>query len=1026
VNITNLAIQNSRITILSIILATLIGLSTYLSYPSSEDPSIVIRNAVVSAQYPGMAAERIENLITEPLENALRSIAEIDEIKSTSRIGSTRIDVSIHDWVEDLDPVFQDIRNKVDDAKSELPADTYPPSVNDDYGLTAIATVALWSDGFSLAEMRVVARDLRKKLYTLDGVKRIEFYGIQDERIYLEMDPGKLSNLGISPREIFAELVHQNVIKPSGTIHVNGKALVLEPSGDFDTVKDISNVVFAIPGGRQIARLGDIVNVKRGYADPPQSPVFYNGKAAIVLSISTVEGTNNVEFGKELKATVAKLQNDLPIGLVLDFASFQPDLIETAVQGAVSNVYQTLAIVLLVVMVFLGLRTGLIVGFFVPLTMLTGIIVMRLLEIELQRMSIAAMIIALGLLVDNGIVIAEDIRVRLEKGVEKVKAASGAGGTLAVPLLVSSLTTICAFLPMLMLEGGAGDYVRSLSQVVAILLLVSWVLSMTITPAMSVWFMKISSAQSSETKPYTGVIYQLYRKALFAILRARTIFIIVLVVLLVGSLKILTYVPTEFFPLGERDQFLIYIDFEAGTDVQEVQAKLSATTRWLADPEKNPEIANHIAYIGGGGPRFFLSLSPVEADPHKAFILVNTKRSDQVSDVISRTNEFLLSNMPEARADAKKMWFGSTEPGQVEIRIIGPDSDILAKTSEQVMDAFHSVPGTTGIKHDWENKVPKLIVDIDQAKARRAGVTTSDIAEALNVTFSGTALSDYRERDQSIPIVLRANEDIRTSLHGLQQVRISSSSQNQSLLLSQVATIKAKWQFGKIKRRDQQRTLTVEARNPYISSTKLVEAMQPTLNNLNLPAGYRWEIGGEVADQAEANGKLFAILPLALAAIIVLIVGQFNSFRRGAIVIATIPLMMIGGVLGLVIMGAPYGFMVLLGFFSLAGILINNGIVLIDRIEIERAEGKEPLDAIWAACHARFRPILMTMLTTVLGLIPLILFGGALFYGMASVIAFGLIVATVITLGFVPVMYTLLFKVQTDKTTLQKQFNSWD
>ena len=1024
-NITELAIQNSRLTVMGIILATVLGISTYLSYPSSEDPTIVIRNAVVSAKYPGMSAERVEKLLTEPLENALRSIAEIDDIKSTSRTGSTRIDVTIHDWVDDLGPVFQDIRNKVNDARTELPADTKAPSVNDDYGLTAIATVALWSDGFTLAEMRDVARELRKKLYTLSGVKRIELYGVQEERIFLEMDPGKLANLGVSPQEIFASLIQQNVIKPSGTINVEGKAIVLEPTGDFENLDDISNVVFSIPGNNQVARLGDIVDVSRGYADPPQSPVFFNNHAAIVLSISTVQGTNNVEFGKDLKSMVANIQNKLPIGFVLDYASFQPDLIETAVQGAVSNVYQTLAIVLLVVMLFLGLRTGLIVGFFVPMTMLTGIIIMRLLEIELQRMSIAAMIIALGLLVDNGIVVAEDIRVRFEKGVSKVTAAKGAGSALAVPLLVSSLTTICAFLPMLMLEGGAGDYVRSLSQVVAILLLVSWALSMTVTPAMSVWFMKVTPKQKSADTPYSGLIYQLYRKALFAILKARTIFIVTLVVLLLGSLKVLTYVQTEFFPLGERDQFLVYIDFEAGTNVLEVQTKLAKTTSWLANKTENPEIASHIAYVGSGGPRFFLSLSPVESDPHRAFILVNTERADQVNSVIERTNAFLLNNMPEARADAKKMWFGSTEPGQVEIRIIGPDSAVLASASETVIDAFHKIAGTTGIKQDWENKVPKLMIEIDQIKARRAGVTTSDIADALNATFSGTSLSDYREGDKTIPIILRATDDIRTSLHGLRQVQVFSPTENKALLLEQVATVKARWQFGKIKRKDQQRTLTVEARNQFISSKDLMDKMTPALEALNLPAGYKWEVGGEVEDQAEANGKLFAMLPLALAAIIILIIGQFNSIRRGAIVIATIPLMMIGGVMGLVIMGAPYGFMVLLGFFSLAGILINNGIVLIDRIETERATGLEPLDAIWSACHARLRPIIMTMLTTVLGLIPLILFGGALFYGMASVIAFGLIIATVITLGFVPVMYTLLFKVQTDKQTLEKQLEAW-
>ncbi|MEM8986619.1 MAG: efflux RND transporter permease subunit [Pseudomonadota bacterium] len=1013
-NLTKLALDNSRITISGIAIIILVGISLYIAYPRAEDPSITIRSASVTANYPGMAPERVEELIAKPIEAAMREIAEIDEIKSTSKTGSVKVDLEIRDDVADLDGVFQDIRNKADDVKPDLPEGTIGPFVNDEEGLTAIATIALWSDGFSLAEMRDVARDARDMLYTLDGVRKVEILGEQEERIYMESTATRLSQMGVSPKEILNLLSQQNIIEPGGSIVADGRTILLEPSGNFESVDEIRDVVFSIPNTNQVLRLEEILDIRREFVDPPVYPAFYNNRPAIIISVSTTVGVNNVEFGDRLTAMVDEIEQSLPIGYVLDYATYQPDLIAAAVDSAVSNVYQTLAIVLTVVMVFLGVRTGLIVGLFVPLTMLLGVIVMRFYGVELQRMSIAATIIALGLLVDNGIVVAEDIRVRLGRGVDRFKAAAEAGGVLALPLLTSSLTTIFAFLPMLLVEGAAGEYVRSLAQVVAILLLGSWLLSMTVTPAMCAWFMKAPDQDEVADKPsYNSAAYSLYASILSLFLRRRLIMIGVLIGCLFGAIQLLGTVRTEFFPLGDRNQFLVYMDFEAGTDIRETQAELRKLTAWLADEESNPEVTSHVAYVGYGGPRFFLALSPVDPDPHRAFALVNTRSVNDVGPVLARVNGFLDDNLPGARADAKRMWFGGTEPGVIQIRLIGPDGEILAARAEDIKEAFYAVPGTVGIKQDWENKILKIVVDVDQTRARRAGATSQDVASALNTTFSGVAVTDYREGDKVIPIVVRGDDNLRLSLSSLQRVQVISSGTGEFLSLDQVATFQAEWRFGRIKRRNQQRTMTVEARNPDIPAPQLLSAVQPTLDALDLPPGYRLEIGGEIEDQGEANENLFGTLPLALAGIVVLLVGQFNSFRKGGVIMATIPLILIGGTLGLLIMNAAYGFMVLLGFFSLAGILINNGIVLVDRIQIEQKAGLAPLEAIVTACLARLRPILMTTLTTVLGLVPLILFGGALFYGMASVIAFGLIVATVLTLGFVPALYSLLFKIPT-------------
>lgn len=1009
-NLARLAIANSRITIIAIVGLIAVGITTFLGYPSAEDPTIQIRSASIEAEFPGMAAERVEQLIAIPIENAMREIAEIDEIKSTSKTGSVKVTVEIHDEISDLDPVFQDIRNKVSDLAPRLPEGTQGPTVNDEEGLTAIATIALWSDGFSMAEMLAVAEDTRNLIYTLDGVRKVQILGSQQERVYLEFDPLKLAGLGVTPEQVFGVLGQQNIIEPGGDISAGGRLVTLEPSGNYESVDEIAATVFAIPETDIVLRLDEVVEIRRGYADPPVFPAFFNDRPAIVLSVSTLEGTNNIAFGEALTRLLNEWEQQLPIGYVLDYATFQPALIETAVQGAVSNVYQTLVIVLAVVMIFLGLRTGLIVGSFVPLTMLLGIIVMSFLGVELQRMSIAAMIIALGLLVDNGIVVAEDIRARLERGVDRVSAASDAVSSLAVPLFTSSLTTIFAFVPMLLAIGGAGDYVRSLAQVVAILLLGSWFLSMTVTPAMCVWFMKVKPATGGGDPSYDSGFYRAYRAVLERMLGARFLLLGLIAAAFVGALQLLGTVKTEFFPLGDRNQLLVYLDFEAGTDQRETERQLRKLTGWLSDPQVNPEVAANVAYVGYGGPRFFLALGPVDPDPHRAFVLITTESFDDVDPVRDRVNDFINTALPTASGDAKRMWFGSTEPGVVKFELTGPNIASLTSAADRVIAALNAVPGTLGIKQDWENRILVLVIEVDQIRARRAGVSSSDVASSLNTTFSGMSITDYREGDRVIPVMLRGDEDMRFSIEALERLQIYVSGTGAFVSLDQVASIRPEWRPGRIKRLDQRRTVTVEARNLGIGANALVDAVRPTLDRLDLPAGHSWALGGELADQAEANANLFGLLPLAFGGIVILLVGQFNSFRKGGIVIATIPLVMIGGTLGLVIMNAAYGFMVLLGFFSLAGILINNGIVLIDRIEIEEAAGRDPRDAVIIACLARLRPILMTTLTTVLGLVPLILFGGALFYGMASVIAFGLIVGTIFTLGFVPVLYTLLIR----------------
>jgi len=846
---------------------------------------------------------------------------------------------------------------------------------------------------------------------------KIELFGVQAERMFLEFSRPRLAQLGIDPDAVMNTLKTQNIILPGGSVDAGGRVIALEPSGNFDTLEDIENTLIAIPGSRQVLRLADIMTVRRGSIDPPQSKVYFNGRPSLVISVSALDGTNAVAFGERLRARVRELQDALPLGYVLEFATFQPELIAATVKGAQINLLQTLVIVLAVVMLFLGARTGLIVGAFVPVTMLLGIMAMRVLDVELQRVSIAALIIALGMLVDNGIVIAEDIRVRLEAGVERHRAAIEAGQSLAVPLLTSSLTTILFFVPMALADGGAGEFTGSLAQVVTIVLLASWFLSLFMTPAFCVWFMKVGARDpaAAEGDRFDTPAYRAYRRVLEGILRLRWLFLAGTLGLLFAAVVGMGYVGKEFFPLGDRNQYLIYIDLPAGSSIRQTDAAAQRLTAWLSDDTINPEVASNVAYVATGGPRFFLSLASMDPDPHRAFLVVNTHTSAQVDASLARTRGYLLDAMPEARGEAKKMWMGASEAGLFELRLIGPDQTALRGAAETLLTALRDIPGMDSVKQNWENRVVKINVNIDQPRARAAGVTSQDIANALNMYLSGTNVTDFREGELSIPVILRSDQEARGALSDLQALAIYSKQHGTWIPLPQVASVAGETTSARIKRRDQARTLTVSAKHTTLSAEQVLQRVQPTLDAIALPAGHRVEIGGEIEGQAEANQKLFASLPACVALIVVLLVWQFNSFRRPLIIFLTIPLILIGAVLGLLTLRALFGFMVMLGLFSLAGIIINNGIVLIERIGEELAAGASPHEAIVGACLSRLRPIVITSLTTVLGLLPLIISKDPLFFAMACAMAFGLAVGTVLTLGVVPALYAILYAVKSPR-----------
>lgn len=1003
-------IERARLTVFLLLLTIVAAVGVFFSQARQEDPEITMRKAQVVVRFPGLSPEQVEKLLIKPVEDEIKTMPEVKSIESTALSGMAIILPELGDEHFDLEPIWSRLRNKMSDLEPRLPQGIQGIDVNDDFGRVAVVTLGLTGDGFTPAELRWTARQLRDRFAQLPLVAKVDLYGDQTERIWLEMDPVLLNRLGLDPSAVVGELQRQNVIIPGGSVVATGMKIIIQPSGDFRSVEEIRNVSIPLPGDGGLVYLRDLLEVRRGYAEPPEAPALLNGDPAVVLGISMVKDSNITELDRQIQALLPEVRAELPLGMTLDVINYQPLLVAEAVAGAVENLWQTVAAVLFVVMVFLGWRTGLIVGTGVPLTIMAVLVGMSLWGIAIHRISIAAIIVALGLLVDNGIVVAEDIQRRLAAGAERLRAAEESAASLALPLLVSSLTTILAFLPLMLARNASGEFLASLTQVVILALLASWLLAVTVIPALCFWFLKTPDATSgAETRP-TGPAYALYERCLRLLLRHRALFLACVVLAMAGSLLLMGQVRQRNMPPSERNQFTVYLSLPAGTDIHETLDSARRLAAHLSDGQQNPEIVNNVAYIASGGPRFFLALQPPDPLPHSAFFVVNVHDYEQLPAVMERTEAFMAARLPEARGRCETLFLGASPIGTVETRVTGPDIRTLQVLAEQVKDRYRAVEGIVGLRSDWENPILSVRVEIDQDLSSRAGLSSQTIARTLSSVLDGYAVTDYREGENVIPVIIRSGAERRSNLETLRRMEFFSESSSEPIPLVQVARLEGVVEPSQIRRLDQVRTVTIAARHPDMGSAQLYAALAPALTSIELPPGYGLGPAGEIADSAESQGELFRYAPHCLLGMLVLLLFQFDSFRKTALVMSTIPLIIVGSVLGLYLFRAHFEFPALLGIFSLAGIIINNSIVMIDRIAQEREAGLDVDDSAISAAIFRVRPILITTTTTVVGLVPLALFGGEFWYSMSIVIMCGLGVGTVLTLGFVPVAYSLMYR----------------
>lgn len=1022
-NLTQFSIEKNRITFTLLIVIIVMGLVMYQGLPRDSMPPYTVRVATVVSEFTGASPERVEQLVTDKIEKIAQELPELKEVNSTSRSGLSVVSVQLRDEVapEDLQSVWDRLRRKLNGLKG-LPAGVKPRLNDDGIGEVYGIVVGLVSDGFSYAEMKAYADDIRDDFIKLENAAKVEIGGEQEERVFIEFDDALLSEYGLTANMLQSVIASTNIVSSGGEINLSGEKIILEPTGNFNSLADIQNTLIPIGNSTQLIRLGDITNVKKGYIDPSRQLVRVDGKNALALHINLKDGANVIELGVAVNQIMDNWQSQLPIGLELSRLSSLDSYIDFKIGDFIVNLAQSIGIVLLVMLLFLGLRTGSIIASLIPIVTIMTLMLMGFINMGLNQVTLAALIMALGMMVDNAIVVAESIMVKMEEGIEAKKAAIDSCSELFTPLLISTLTTSAAFLAFYMAESTMGDIVGPIFVVISLALLSSWLIALTIITLFSYLFLKVK--KKGEAKP--GLVDRIinalkvyYKNLILFALGRKWAVIIIIIVMFFGSLMGFTRLPFLFFPDSDRNMITIDVSLPLGTRIEETATIVTSIDQFLIDSmmvedTESPGVINWSSYTGEGPESYDLGYTPDEANSSYAHFLVNTSAAIFNNEVITKIDAYCFENFPEA--DIKVGALGAGGGGTpIEIFVSGKESDVLADIGRQVKMKLSSIDGTKNVKDDWGPKSKKFIINIDQNRAQVAGVSSQDIATSLQTVLDGFQTGEYRENDKSIPVIMRSNRDQQQSLESLQALNVYSQSSGRSIPLLQVAEIIPAWQYAKIKRKDLNRTINLSSQlKEGGNAAAIVAEITPWIEEASKewPSGYSYDFGGDAKNTADNMGAVIKYLPLSGFIILLLLIIQFNSIRKMIMVTSTIPLGIIGVVIGLLIFGEPFGFMPFLGVISLAGIVINNAIVLIDRMEIEQNELKRSTqDSVIAACLQRFRPILLATFTTVLGLIPLYLSGGEMWEGMAVSIMIGLLFGTIITLVFIPSLYSILFKV---------------
>lgn len=1005
------SLKNRAVLWVIIFLITGGGYLAYQDLGRLEDPEFTIKEAVIMTRYPGATAQEVETEVTELIETAVQQLKQLHEVRSISRPGLSIVRAEMEDQYnkDSLPQVWDEMRRKVSEAARNLPPGVSEPYVNDDFGDVYGIFFALTGDGYSSHDLKEIAEDIRMELMLCEDVGRVSFYGIQQEVIYLEMDRSRLSSLGISPQVIFGAISQQNTVVSGGTTRVGPEQVRIEVSGAFEDIEAIESLLITGVGTGELIRIKDVAKVKRGYLEPTNNQLFFNGEPAVGIGISTVPGGNVITMGESVNDKLRAIDHRLPVGVMLNTISYQSETVEKSVNGFVLNLVEAVVIVLVVLVIFMGLRAGIVIGLVLILTILSTFIGMKLGGVMLQRISLGALMIALGMLVDNAIVVVEGIIIKTQMGKSKRDAAIETVSETQWPLLGATVIAILAFAAISISKDVTGEFLGSLFRVIAIALGMSWVLAVTVTPFLCSIILKNKKDATDNHDPYGGWFYRAYRKTLEQVVHHRWITIGGVVALLMLSFFGFGFVKQNFFPESSRPQFMVSVHYPSGTHIDETRERILGIAESIAAFE---HVGNITTFVGQGGMRFILTYAPEMPASNYAQLLVSADDYRDIPDLIEYTRKYLNEKHPDALFLVEKFKLG---PGgtPIEARIVGTDEDTLLSIADQIMAVMRANDNTEAVRSNWGNKTKTVNIRMSESRSRDTGVTRLDIARSIAMNYSGITGGVYRDGNDILPIMVRMPEKERMGIEQMQDVLVWSSSYGRFLPLEQVSDeVEPRWGTEVIHRLNRKRTVTVSCANIKGTTATLFGQLRPEIEALDFPAGVELEWGGEYENKTEANKKLGANIPLALLLMMLISIMLFNTFRHPFIIFIGLPLALIGVTAGLLVSGQPFGFMATLGFLSLSGMLIKNEIVLLEQINIEFESGKDHYEAIIHASVTRVRPVAMAALTTVLGMIPLL--WDPFFAAMAVTIMAGLTFATALTLIFVPVLYATFYRVHAE------------
>ena len=1016
-NLSAWALRNRQIVLFLMILLAAIGAMSYTKLGQSEDPPFTFKAMVVRTLWPGATAEEVSRQVTERIEKKLMETGEYERIVSFSRPGESQVTFMARDSLhsKDIPELWYQIRKKVADIRHTLPPEVQGPFFNDEFGTTFGNIYALTGAGFDYAVLKDYADRIQVQLQRVKAVGKVELVGLQDEKIWIELSNLKLATLGVPLEAVQQALQAQNAVSTAGFFETPSERLQLRVSGRFDSVEQIRQ--FPIRVGDRTFRIGDVAEVHRGFNDPPAPRMRFMGEDAIGLAVSMKDGGDILVLGKALEAEFERLASNLPAGMELRKVSDQPAAVKAGVGEFVQVLAEALVIVLLVSFFSLGLRTGLVVALAIPLVLAMTFAAMHYFGIGLHKISLGALVLALGLLVDDAIIAVEMMAIKMEQGYDRLKAASYAWSSTAFPMLTGTLITAAGFLPIATAASSTGEYTRSIFQVVTIALLTSWVAAVVFVPYLGERLLpdlaKLHAARHGSDghapDPYATPFYQRVRRVVEWCVRRRKTVILLTLAAFVGSILLFRFVPQQFFPASGRPELMVDLKLAEGASLANTAERVKQLEALL---KQQDGIDNYVAYVGTGSPRFYLPLDQqLPAASFAQFVVLAKSMDDR-----ERLRSWLITTMdqqfPELRGRVTRLENGPPVGYPVQFRVTGEHIEKARALAREVADKVRENPHVVNVHLDWEEPSKAVFLEIDQDRARALGVSTAHLASFLQSSLTGTTVSQYREDNELIEILLRGTQQERGELGNLGSLALPTDN-GQSVALSQVATLEYGFEEGIIWHRNRLPTVTVRA-DIYDKEqpATLVKQIEPTLQEIRakLPDGYLLEVGGTVEDSERGQKSVNAGMPLFVVVVLSLLMIQLRSFSRTVMVFLTAPLGLIGVTLFLLVFRQPFGFVAMLGTIALAGMIMRNSVILVDQIEQDIAAGMERWQAIIEATVRRFRPIVLTALAAVLAMIPL---SRSVFYGpMAVAIMGGLIVATALTLLFLPALYAAWFRVK--------------